>query len=374
MIPSKAQLGSLIPSGRLPPIDALRGLAAVIVIWVHNGGLFTPFNGAAVTETVVNFFFKAGLMTGVPIFFVLSGFVVAVSTASVGLSFRDVPAFLLRRLVRLAPPYWFAIGLMIAALTVRALVSNQYSFDVSFAELAANLFYVQGIIGVPNINGVFWTLTIELQFYLVFALAFATAKTLELKSPKLGVIATSIFFVISCVMSAIAYICLPETIKHQSFISYWFQFLLGICAYEVLSRRSALLIVTSIMVLVGCLVFGVSQADGFTLSAVATSMFIIGLGYGNKLSSALDHKPLQFLGKISYSIYLVHVPIILVANGIRSRFYPGVAIISWAFCCASMLLILGTALLTYRYFEMPGIRLSKRLKDRMRLNLETVSS
>lgn len=374
MISSKAQRGSLIPPGRLPPIDALRGLAAVIVIWVHNGGLFTPFNGAAATETLVNFFFKAGLMTGVPIFFVLSGFVVAVSTASVGLWFRDVPVFLLRRLVRLAPPYWFAIGLMIAALTVRALASRQYSVDFSFAEMVANLFYVQGIIGVPDINVVFWTLTIELQFYLVFALALATAKALETKSPQLGAIAISTFFVISCVISIAAYINLPETIKHQNFISYWFQFLLGICSFEILSRRSALLIVTSIMVLVGCLVFGARQADGFALSAVATSMFIIGLGYGKKLSSALDYKPLQVLGKISYSIYLVHVPIILVANGIRSRFYPGVAIISWAFCCFSMLLILVTALLTYHYFEVPGIRLSKRLKNRMRLNLDTVSS
>ena len=86
---------------RIQSVESLRGIAAFIVMWAHFG------------HTAQWLKFAPGSL-GVFIFFVISGFVIPYAMQSVGYTHRDAGRFILRRLVRLEPPYLVAVVVMLA--------------------------------------------------------------------------------------------------------------------------------------------------------------------------------------------------------------------------------------------------------------------
>jgi peptidoglycan/LPS O-acetylase OafA/YrhL len=98
----------------------------------------------------------------------------------------------------------------------------------------------------------------------------------------------------------------------------------------------------------------------------------IGLGYAALLVGCALHQisflrsgPLLFYGRISYSLYLVHVPIIYHSSGlylsISSAFPP--SIVFWICLALTFFIVTPVAFLTYRFIEAPGTRLGSRLLD-----------
>ena len=153
---------------RVVAIDALRGLAALGVMFYHYVGLIGSRN--VPVSKVGGFFCKlAGYgYLGVPVFFVLSGYVIAMTAARYSFDPRTGSRFLLRRLVRLAPPYWALV--LLTFITI--LTGNSLGFfkttTVTTAQLSAHLIYGQNLLGFPSLDVAYWTLCLEVQFYLVF--------------------------------------------------------------------------------------------------------------------------------------------------------------------------------------------------------------
>ncbi|MBA3904317.1 MAG: hypothetical protein C0522_11715 [Rhodocyclaceae bacterium] len=104
----------------------------------------------------------------------ISGFVIAMASRAT-LSFRQAPFFFARRMVRLIPPYWVAVAIAFAVLALQAGVSGKVHVP-SAVTVLANLVYVQDVLGYDSVNVVFWTLCIEVQFYLAFAMAVAVVR------------------------------------------------------------------------------------------------------------------------------------------------------------------------------------------------------
>ena len=99
---------------RLGLVDALRCFAALWVVLFHmSEGKHIPTLLAAIPDWLKYIVFDAGHL-GVPIFFVLSGIVMAVTTFRVQMTHKNAAKFVSRRLVRLAPPYYVAIAFGIA--------------------------------------------------------------------------------------------------------------------------------------------------------------------------------------------------------------------------------------------------------------------
>lgn len=122
---------------RVVSIDALRGVAALCVFLFHYG------------------YFRFGYL-GVELFFLISGFVFT-------FSLRQVAAgeFLVRRFIRLFPTYWLCVSM--------AFVARGYGPDPATAyEYAVNMTMLGGFVGVPYLDGVYWSLTEELIFYALF--------------------------------------------------------------------------------------------------------------------------------------------------------------------------------------------------------------
>jgi peptidoglycan/LPS O-acetylase OafA/YrhL len=107
---------------------------------------------------------------GVPVFFVISGFVISHSIAEQWITRRYFWNFVLRRVIRLDPPYWFTIFFVIVTtLAGNRLFSAQSNPIPSVGNVVAPMFYVYPLLEYEPIEAVFWTLVHEVQFYLLFS-------------------------------------------------------------------------------------------------------------------------------------------------------------------------------------------------------------
>ena len=144
---------------RLVELDGLRGLAALSVVLFH---LTTRFDRVYGHVTAPLLSHPLGHY-GVQFFFGLSGFVIFMT-----LKRTQRPAdFIVSRASRLFPAYWAAIAITTAVVAFGALPDLRQSPAV----VLLNLTMLEGFVGKPYVDGVYWTLTVELAFYVcMFAL------------------------------------------------------------------------------------------------------------------------------------------------------------------------------------------------------------
>ncbi|MDD2746869.1 MAG: acyltransferase [Acidithiobacillus ferrooxidans] len=168
---------------RLPLLQALRGLAALLVVYDHLVGMWPRWHhlhwGPAVfvnrwVFTPLGIMMHGGAL-GVALFFLLSGFVISMAAQR-----ENRWQFFLRRALRIFPPFWVSVAFIIAMYgllwTAHAWVGGDWvgrlftppgllvSLDIS--HLLANVSLLNYLLGWPPINGVAWTLIIEALFYL----------------------------------------------------------------------------------------------------------------------------------------------------------------------------------------------------------------
>ena len=139
---------------RLLELDALRGFAALGVCLFHFG------------------FFKFGV-AGVDLFFIISGFVIYMSISNSD-KIRD---FLVSRAIRLFPSYWLSI--FIAIISIRFLTNHEIRFSWNF--VIGNLLMLQPIFKAKDLVGAYWTLYVELTFYISMSLIWYFKKLMHIE-------------------------------------------------------------------------------------------------------------------------------------------------------------------------------------------------
>ncbi len=160
-----------------PEIDGIRFLAILLVVLFHIHGYFikkTPVTFADKPDDYywLNLFLSNG-DRGVPLFFVLSGFILCLPFAHHYINHGkkvSLKKYYLRRVTRLEPPYFIAMTSIFAL----ELVMKVKPFAVLFPSWLASLVYAHDFIfhHVPLITVVAWSLEIEIQFYLLAPLLF----------------------------------------------------------------------------------------------------------------------------------------------------------------------------------------------------------
>ncbi|MEV7977299.1 acyltransferase [Streptomyces sp. NPDC086519] len=154
------------PRPRLLALDGLRLAAALMVCLYHyagRGGVVSASwhqNPAHVFPTLSRAAVYGCL--GVQFFFVISGFVICMSSWG-----RSLGDFFRSRVARLYPAYWVALVLVTGASLALPAVVHPVRLD----EFLVNLTMLQQPLGVPRVLGVCWTLWVEVRFYALFALA-----------------------------------------------------------------------------------------------------------------------------------------------------------------------------------------------------------
>jgi exopolysaccharide production protein ExoZ len=265
-------------------IQILRGVAAILVVLYHiaKKGVVAgdyPFN-----------LFEFGQF-GVEIFFIISGFIMSYVTAGKDL---HIPSFMVRRAVRILPMYWlFSTVALGAFILVPGLAFTH-------TELPPGLVSSYLLIPDPRhslLLMVGWTLSYELLFYLVFALAAGMRGR-----PVAAVLA---------VLWGLSFV-VPQTFYMQFiFNDFWAEFLVGTLLFKMMDKKAALFAV-GIGALALFLIFdhyGLPERRSvyFGLPAVAVVSVVLGLeGSIGKLRSVSVVPALKFLGDASYSVYLSH--------------------------------------------------------------------
>jgi peptidoglycan/LPS O-acetylase OafA/YrhL len=147
---------------RVAILDGLRLVAALMVVSYHyisRGDAWTAASPHGFPQ-VVYLASRFGFF-GVELFFLISGFVICMSGMG-----RSLGQFFVARVVRLYPAYWFAVLATAVAVTLWPTINR----PLAHTDVVTNLTMLQIPLHTPNVDGVYWTLWVELRFYLLFAL------------------------------------------------------------------------------------------------------------------------------------------------------------------------------------------------------------
>jgi len=336
---------------RILEIDALRGLAALGVMLFHYFVAFRDQYSNA--SQIFPFFryFRYGSQ-GVTLFFIISGFFILVSFSKK----RSVSDFLFARFIRLYPAYWIAVvisSIVIFTTDVRPYRGLPNSWRETLTNSMVNMTMLQEFFRVPHIDAVYWTLSLELSFYIIVLILYKI-KLLQ----KIDIVAfvwlasISTFFILeSCKVLQV-----DSVIRILFLLDFAHLFILGISIFRVQTQGFSSL---RFLTIIACLLFNLLK-NGAELTLIImlfTAAFILSLkGY----LTFLKFKPLLFLGSISYSLYLIHV-------------YPGLLIIeileetglnlNIAILTASITSIILATLITF-YFEAYLVRILQKQAKR----------
>lgn len=314
--PARVALSGIASSSSAPRfeyIDGLRGLASIMVAIGHLADAAQDKHPGILGPGVMELADFGRY--GVQIFFVLSGFVIAHSVAGGAFSFSYLGRFAARRFVRLDLPYWSVIAFEILLLWLTGLVMVQYLRDLpGIPQILANAFYLQQFLGYKHILPVFWTLCYEVQFYLVLVLSLVLLTKLRNAGTGDRMVRTiaTVALALSFCWSLSIYLGLAPNPSRALFIDRWFQFALGVVTYLFYRNYCGWLPIAAVMTLsiAGGLMFG---ADNYrvtsTILTAATGLAILGSLWLPWWNALLIGPTMQFLGRISYSLYLLHTVI-----------------------------------------------------------------
>lgn len=329
--------------GRFTVVHALRGLAALWVVLYHvgEGGHIRALR--ADLPPWVDLLFTSGHL-GVAIFFALSGFVITHSVAGASITPGYLGRFALRRSIRLDPPYWASILFFVTLGYVSAQVKGEAFAPPSFPQVLAHLFYLQTLLGYQQINWVYWTLTYEIQFYLVLVLLIMAAQRLRIAPPLI---------VLLPFVATVGYWLGLMSPPVGLFVDLWHAFLAGVLAYWAKTSRLAL------QAFIGVCVLSVGLSpDDFTIVSIVTAIGLCLAFRTGYIYRGLDWRWVQFLGTVSYSLYLIHNPIVGAVSYVSARLI-GSDFVTLVLSVAAS--VAGAAVFWY-LLERPSLALAHRIR------------
>ncbi len=350
-------------SKRLHELDGLRGIAALWVVFYHFWGAIQERDVDWVPDWVGSFF-KAGF-SGVDIFFVLSGFVIMHSVSNARADVGFIPNFILRRSVRIDPPYWSAIAIAIVLMMLKNEFFSAESVTIpSISTVIAHVFYLQDILELQAISSVFWTLCLEFQFYLIFAfIFFAYMKMNEIKK-RVAEKYLIAFGIIFCFLSPILRFSSIDLIVPGTIFPYAYEFILGVMAYFWVKGALG-----NQLMFLAVLCSTVSTIYFTSVYYALVPILVISILFFSSRSDALSWMRsggMLFLGRISYSLYLTHASVGWVSLSLMMHLaseYNNNVLTVFIFI-TGVVFSLVFATILYLLIEEPSKKLSKRFGAR----------
>lgn len=356
-------------------LDQIRGIAILAVFLFHClstsfgydelpwGSWFRDFNVPASFLLLLPLSFG---WIGVPIFFVTSGF-------CIHLSFSRNPSwrsFFIRRFFRIYPPYFFAVLLfalvipwtrlhmgLFGALQLMSHMALIHNFDERF-------FF--------GISPAFWSIAVEAQLYLLYPLLLVLVAQLGWHRSLIYIAALEIGLrTISSVVFVTSGSPPPLQFQGLPFL-YWYSWSLGAAVAETYLAGRSIALANHSLIAWSIVAFGSRflkpfESFSFLFFSILTSVAIAKLLQHKHrlfLSPIFLPKVLSMVGVWSYSIYLLHQPLLDLAPRIATKLFSSAhphPLVIFALCLCLWFPIVGLSALWYRRFEIPSIALSKQL-------------
>jgi len=323
-------------------LDGLRGIAAFSVVIYHYFYRIDEIYGIGSNEMDWTYFGKFG----VHLFFMISGFVIFMS-----ISKETKPInFIISRFSRLYPAYFFAVIITFTIVYIFGLQGR----EVKIFDALLNLLMFQEFLGIPHVDGVYWTLTVEITFY------FWCLILILLKKTELLTLMLFSFLFLSFTSEV-----LPENIYKiigkLFLINYISFFLLGIVTYKLKKENLNCRNIFPIF-LIFIMLFINNKNEDFIVYSVIYIFFLLGVYDAIKF---LKLKIFIFFGEISYSLYLVHQNIgyVIITKMMNAEFPKLVAAL------VALITSIFLAKLIYIYIE---VKLGKFIKHYLNNKLKEV--
>ncbi len=341
-------------SPRLAVVDGLRAIAAPLVTWHHIHA--TTIGLAPLLPAFLNVAFDQ-FRIGVQIFFIVSGFAIAQSLAGITATWGTFGRFILRRMIRLDPPFWLSILAALCAFRLADWIQRRPIEPLpSLSTIVANATYVQPFVGCNLLLDIYWTLMVEFQFYLVFFF-------LTWLGQAFGKWSTRLRFAPVLAMTgwgwAVRY-C-GFSLPHDGFVllNYWHTFVLGIgCSYYYQNKWPGWSVPAM------CITAAVASRLDLKIADVAgicTAMFLwLALNRGAQ-ARWLAQPAVQWMAAISYSLYLLHPLFGQRMGNLFSRFLGASGLASVAVAILSLVISILAAWIYSRLVERPAIILARRI-------------
>lgn len=280
-------------------IDLLRFLAAFSVLLFHY-----TFRGAVDAAWMdVSFPSLAGAAKygclGVDLFFIISGFVILMTATG-----KSVRHFAISRIVRLYPAFWCCCTLTFVA----SVLFGQRRFAVHAGQYLANLTMLNEPLGVEAIDGVYWSLMVEMKFYALMALLMVLRQLPHIRY-YLGAWLAAALWLFVRRQTGLSGILMPQ--YAACFVAGATYYLI---AQEGNSGYKTVLLVVSYVLAVANAVRTTAQSgelyhtrfDAWIVASLMTGFFILFYLIVTGRTQYLRSAKFVFLGSLTYPLYLLH--------------------------------------------------------------------
>ncbi len=274
-------------SPRIMELDALRGLAALAVVIFHFTGHFDRLYGH---KGSIPFTFDVGNY-GAHLFFVISGFVIFMTLERT----KHVLDFIVSRFSRLFPAYWAALVITLVAVETVGLPGQ----EVTTRDALINLTMMSDFFGAREVDGSYWTLEIELFFYMQMIFWYVV-----------GGFARVRVMIVCWLLVAFAYgiearlgVQLSYTLRELLIARFIPFFAAGVLLYRVYYGRDKAWVSAAFLAACVLSVWTLWSWVEATVLLVSIGLFLLFIW--GKLH-VLARQPFLFLGTVSYTLYLLH--------------------------------------------------------------------
>ncbi|MFJ3224126.1 acyltransferase family protein [Streptomyces sp. NPDC086783] len=393
-LPRSSAAGTPVGPPRLGWLDALRGIAALVVVFDHSSYAFmADFRRDLMPEFNTSRY-------GIMVFFLVSGYIIPASLERRGC----VRTFWIGRIFRMYP-LWAAVVIAVLTLNMLGIADIRADFTGQniVAAAVAHVTLLQELLATPNLLLVLWTLSYEMAFYLLVVALFtvrlhgrsaAAAATLAVLAavsatagavlpvsalsgelgtgPLIAFASITMMAAICCASAgmrvlqvcggllggalALALVAFNGTVPMWEGLVILAVMFLGTAVYRADSGQSTWWrAACTAAVVVACAVgsaYGDSAEAPFTRRGWIVAFLLAVLTFGIALALRRQRIPrwLTGLGTISYSVYLVHPALLAVTDGTIGRWRQDKPVLELGFYAV----LLPLCLLTYRWIEAPG--------------------
>lgn len=342
-------------------IDSMRGIAILMVLSVHSTVFFNIFRIDHLPFNFEQILYSARY--GVALFFIVSGY-----TLFRSLDIRQENGFknyFIRRFFRIAPLYYVVLFVLYVSTEGEEFYLDNSENGISIYNFLSHLLFVNGFFKnyFNSIIGVEWTIFVEFSFYLILPLIYIYRKKLLSISFML--------LILSFLGTVSGKIIQEDLIKTQLNVSpiiwavvftfgcllYTYENKYSLSLNQYFRKNKNILLVFMIIMFISCSYLHF-PGDYLLFSFLALLFFLLNKFNNIKIFNNLI---LKKIGELSFSIYLLHMPIFsYLKNNIEITYVSNNVYLYILFCLFAFILVILLSIFTYKFIEIPFMNYAKQ--------------